>query len=193
MSEFVGAQRAAPNAKPRTWAQHAAPLQFGAVAVFVVLLDQISKIWLRNTLPLGSRIEVLPGWVHLSHSLNNGAAWGMMSGQRWLLILVSVGVSIFIFKMAREYASRGVLPMLALAFILGGAIGNLIDRVLFGVVTDMIDLDTPLEALRAFPVFNVADSALTVGVILLMLHFLLNRETESQPLTTDTRHASDSL
>ena len=117
----------------------------------------------------------------------------MMSGQRWLLILVSIGVSVFIIKMAREMAPRGVLALCALGLIFGGAMGNLIDRILFGVVTDMIDLDTPLELLRNFPVFNLADSALTVGVILLMLDFLLHREADSSQPITDNRHATDSL
>jgi signal peptidase II len=102
----------------------------------------------------------------------------MMSGQRWLLIAVSIGVSIFIVKLAREFESRGVLALSALGLIFGGAIGNLIDRIVFGHVTDMIDLDTPLEYLRTFPVFNIADSALTIGVILLILDFLLRREPE---------------
>jgi signal peptidase II len=158
--------------------QRAGPLQFGLVALVVVVLDQLCKFWIRSTLPAGTTREVLPGWVHLSHSLNDGAAWGMMSGQRWLLILISIGVSIFIIKLAREFTARGVLALSALGLIFGGAIGNLIDRIAFGHVTDMIDLDTPLEILRTFPVFNIADSALTIGVILLILDFLLRREPE---------------
>jgi signal peptidase II len=178
--------------------QHArrALIPFAIVALCVVFLDQLFKLWIRSTLPLGGRIEIWPGWVHLSHSQNSGAAWGMMSGQRWLLILVSVGVSVFIVKMANELAPRGVLSTSALGLIFGGAIGNLIDRICFGAVTDMIDLDTPVEILRTFPVFNIADSALTVGVILLMIDFLLRRETDSTKSriqNPESHNATDSL
>jgi signal peptidase II len=151
-------------------------LPFLVVAVVVVLLDQLCKLWIRSTLAPGDTIDVLPGWVHLSHSHNTGAAWGMFSGQRWFLILVSVAVSVFIVQLARDFATRGVLALSALGLIFGGAIGNLVDRIAFGHVTDMIDVDTSLEFLRTFPVFNIADSALTIGVILLILEFLLHRD-----------------
>jgi signal peptidase II len=172
---------------------------FAVVSFLVVLLDQSFKIWIRRNLPFGETLEILPGWVHLSHTLNTGAAWGMLSGQRWLLIAISLGVSVFIIKLAKELAPRGGLSLAALGLIFGGAIGNLIDRVLFGVVTDMIDLDTPIEYLRTFPVFNIADSALTVGVILLILDFLLKRDSANQSTphsalaTSHSQNASDSL
>ena len=180
MSDNVGARPALLNSAPENRARQALPLQFVGVAILVVIFDQLFKFWIRSTLPFGETRNLIPGWLHLSHSQNTGAAWGIMSGQRWLLILVSIGVSIFIIKTARELAPRGVLALSALGLIFGGAIGNLIDRVFFGVVTDMIDLDTPLELLRTFPVFNFADSALTVGVILLMLDFLLHREMSEE-------------
>lgn len=189
MSENVapaGAQRA----------QQAAPLQFWLTALIVVILDQLSKLWIRSTFPLGATQPLIDGWLRLTHSENTGAAWGMMSGQRWLLIAVSVGVSIFILMMAREFAREktGALPLVALGLIFGGAIGNLIDRGAFGKVTDMIDLDTPVAFLRNFPIFNLADSALTVGVLLLMLHFVLQREPTSNPETSTPKpNASDTL
>jgi signal peptidase II len=177
VSEPVGARYGVPDSgEART--RHSVSLRFVVVASVVVALDQFFKLWIRRTLPPGETIVLLPGWLHLSHSLNSGAAWGMMSGQRWLLVAISLGVSFFIVQLAREYSARGALALSALGLILGGAIGNLIDRVAFGHVTDMIDLDTPFEILRTFPVFNIADSALTIGVILLILDFLLHREPE---------------
>jgi signal peptidase II len=159
-----GATQPAPAAvSPRVSVKSLLP--FLVVAGAVVLLDQLVKLWIRSTLAPGDTIDILPGWVHLSHSHNTGAAWGMLSGQRWLLILVSIGVSVFIIQLARDFAARGVLALSALGLIFGGAIGNLIDRIAFGHVTDMIDVDTSVELLRTFPVFNVADSALTIGVI----------------------------
>lgn len=159
---------------------------FALVAFLVVLLDQLSKLWIRSTLAVGETRPILENWLAFTHSKNAGAAWGMMSGHRWLLILVSVGVGAFILFMAREFnkeAKGRVLALSALGLIFGGAIGNLIDRIFFGVVTDFFDLQTPIQYLRTFPIFNIADSALTVGVILLMLHFLLHREVAA-PVTT---------
>jgi lipoprotein signal peptidase len=95
MSEVVGAPGVRPNAVSSELGARRAPLQFFAAAIFIVALDQLSKFWIRSSLPPGARREVLPGWVHLSHSLNDGAAWNMMSGQRWLLIFVSIVVSVF--------------------------------------------------------------------------------------------------
>ena len=172
-------------------------LPFWLAAFFVVALDQISKVWIRSSFSLGQTQPILENWIRFTHSQNTGAAWGMMSGQRWLLIFVSIGVAGFILYLARDFARESgnrVLPLSALGLIFGGAIGNLIDRILFGVVTDFIDLITPLEFLRTFPIFNIADSALTIGVLLLMLHFLLHRENDSHTVTANPNsNASDSL
>ena len=181
MNEVV-TQSATPAISPKVSAKSLLP--FLAVAGVVVLLDQLVKLWIRSTLAPGDTIDILPDWVHLSHSHNTGAAWGMFSGQRWFLILVSVAVSVFIIQLARDFALRGALALSALGLIFGGAIGNLIDRVAFGYVTDMIDVDTSIELLRTFPVFNIADSALTVGVILLMLEFILHRDNLNPKLET---------
>lgn len=178
MSESAEMRSAAPVvAASEMWVRRAL---FWAVAVFVVALDQLFKIWIRREFLVGESTPLLEGWLRLTYSFNTGAAWSMLAGQRWLLVAISIGVSAFILFMAHEFSNekpRRVLPLVALGFIFGGAIGNLIDRVLFGVVTDMIDLDTPIEFLRTFPIFNLADSALTIGVVLLMLHFVLHRES----------------
>lgn len=156
---------------------------FGGVALVITLLDQVFKTWIRGAIPFGGKLDLVPGWVHLTHTLNHGAAWSMLSGQRWLLILISIGVSIFVVRLTKELAPHGKLPVLSLGLIFGGAIGNLIDRISIGAVTDMIDLDTPISFLRTFPVFNIADSALTVGVILLIIFFLLNQEKPTDKAT----------
>jgi signal peptidase II len=159
--------------------KRALPLQFTLVAFLAVALDQLSKLWVREYFAVGESQAVISGWLDWTHSQNNGAAWSMLAGQRWFLVLVSIGVAIFIAMMARDFARqtpRQVLPLCALGLIFGGAIGNLIDRIFYGVVTDFIDLGTPIKFIKTFPIFNIADSALTIGVILLALHFLLDRE-----------------
>lgn len=148
---------------------------FWLAAILVVPLDQIAKMWIRSTLPLGAELPVWPGWLHFTHALNHGAAWGVLSGRRWLLIIVTIAVIGFIAALAREVWARGRVAAAALGLILGGALGNMIDRIGRGAVTDFIDLDTPLRFLQTFPIFNIADAALTVGVALLIGQWLFEQ------------------
>jgi signal peptidase II len=171
-----------PHAQVR--ARRALPLQFTLVAFLVVALDQLSKLWVREYFAVGESQAVVSGWLDWTHSQNTGAAWSMLAGQRWLLVFVSIGVALLILTMARGFAReapRRVLPQCALGLIFGGAIGNLIDRIFYGVVTDFIDLGSPINFIKTFPIFNVADCALTIGVILLALHFLTVREDKLKP------------
>ncbi len=150
------------------------PLFFLA-AIFSLTADQLSKIGIRAQLPEGARLEIWPGWIHLEHVRNFGAAWGVLSGQKWLLIAFTLVVVGVIAASAREVVARGKLAATGFGLILGGAVGNLIDRIVFGHVTDFFDLDTPWPFLQTFPVFNIADSALTVGVILMLVSMFLTR------------------
>ncbi len=149
---------------------------FAVIAMLTILADQLSKAWIRSTVALnGDSTVVVPGWIDFSHILNHGAAWGMLYGQRWFLIGVTVVVMVIVSQMAREFAPHSVLARYGLGLILGGAVGNLIDRIVAGAVTDFIDLGSPIEFVRTFPIFNLADSALTIGVLLLIFDILLNR------------------
>jgi signal peptidase II len=154
---------------------------FFLIALTMIIADQASKAMIRATLPIGGEAPLVPDWVHLGHVLNRGAAWGILHGQRFFLIAVTLFVLVVVGLLAREFAPRGALAMSGLGLILGGAIGNLIDRLWFGPVTDFIDLDTPVAWLQQFPVFNLADAALTVGVILLISDFLFGSAREAQP------------
>lgn len=157
---------------------------FLCAAFAALLLDQGSKMLVRARLPVGARLEVLPGWMHFEHVQNQGAAWGVLSGQKWLLVVFTLAVIAVIGASAREVAARGKLAAFAFGLILGGALGNLLDRIAFSHVTDFFDLDTPWRALQTFPVFNVADSALTVGVLLMLLSLALARPQTRRALHT---------
>ena len=166
------------NPSPSTDAPATAPNAKQGLAIFAfaaalaLFLDQLSKIWIRARLPEGARLPLLPSWIHLEHVQNHGAAWGVLAGRKWLLIAFTVAVTAMVLGSAREVAARGKAASLGFGLILGGALGNLIDRAAFGYVTDFFDLDTPVRWLQTFPVFNVADSALTCGVILMLLSLL---------------------
>ena len=145
---------------------------FWLCTLLVVALDQAAKAWARAALlPLESR-AVLEGWLSWTHVQNHGAAWGMLSGQRWLLVGVAALVIVAVASAARDLGARSPWANIGLAFVLGGAIGNLIDRLLQGFVTDFVDLGSPWRFVREFPVWNVADAALTLGVVLMAWSFL---------------------
>lgn len=148
---------------------------FYALALLVVLLDQSTKAWLRAALPLGQSVRLWPGVFHLTHTQNRGAAFSLLEGRTSLLALAAlVVVGVIIFAIEKRGARAPRLPLslvLALALPLGGALGNFVDRVRLGYVTDMFD-----AAIINFPVFNVADSAITIGIAVLLWRTLVARD-----------------
>lgn len=145
-----------------------------AWALAALIIDQCSKIMVRRTLESGVPYPVLEGWLYFTHAQNSGAAWSVLSGQRVMLVLITLVVLGVLFRAARELASQGLAARIGLGLVLGGALGNLADRLLVGRVTDFIDLGSPWHWLATFPIFNIADSCLTVGAVLLALSFLFH-------------------
>lgn len=142
-------------------------LMFGAASL-VLILDRITKHIFFTILSQGQSIKILPNIFHITLVLNKGAAFGVFRGQRTIFILLSIlTIALIIFYIGKN-RQKGVLLPLALGLILGGAIGNLIDRIRFGYVIDFLDF-------RIWPVFNIADSALTIGAVILALNILLKR------------------
>ncbi|WP_160720110.1 signal peptidase II [Bacillus sp. USDA818B3_A] len=141
------------------------------IAIFVILLDQFTKWLIVNNMLLGESIPIINNVLYITSHRNRGAAWGILQGQMWLFyvitIVVIVGIIYYLHKAARGKMLLGV----SLALMLGGAIGNFIDRVLRKEVVDFIH--TYIFSYN-FPVFNIADSALVIGVILLMIQMLLD-------------------
>lgn len=143
-----------------------------AVAAAVVAADQLSKLALIARLPYGAELDLVPGFFRLVHTRNRGVAFGMLnSAAAWMdaLRLVVVGVVIaFVIWQILEGA-RGA-TLLGFALVLGGALGNLIDRVLRGEVVDFLDAFAVWGGREHhWPAFNVADSAITIGAILVLL------------------------
>ena len=142
------------------------------VAAIVVLLDQITKTLILRTMAIGDS-HTITSFFNIVHWRNTGAAFSFLhasSGwQRWLFVGLAALAIVFIVWMLRRHGGQRLFAT-ALALILGGAIGNAIDRLLHGSVVDFVQLHW--NGL-AFPAFNVADSAITVGAGLLILHELL--------------------
>lgn len=138
-----------------------------AVAAAVVLADQLSKQWALSQLPFGLVRPFLPGLLALQLVHNSGAAFSLFSGSSRALGLVSLLVSAAVLLWILRSPPRGLWLGLGLGFLLGGAAGNGIDRWRHGVVTDFLAL-VPVS----FPVFNVADVAINLAVLCLLLHQL---------------------
>ena len=143
-----------------------------ALALLVIVLDQLSKLTVVATFAYGEGL-IITSFFNLVHVLNHGAAFSFLAGaggwQRWFFITLAVAISVWLITMIRRHQSERLQP-LAFALILGGAIGNVIDRVRIGAVIDYLDFHA---AGWHFPAFNLADSAITLGVILMLLQALL--------------------
>lgn len=152
-------------------------LRYLFITVVLVALDQFVKYWVRETIPLFQTRPFLPDLVELTYVQNTGAAFSMLSNLTWLLALISVVASVFILIFLLRGILSHVLGQISLALVLGGAIGNLIDRIYFGYVVDMFSLQ-----FTDFAVFNVADIGVTVGGVLLCVYvlFLYNKGKENR-------------
>lgn len=160
-----------------------------AIAATVIVLDVISKVIVVATIQPNQPVRVLGGMVYLSLIRNPGAAFSMATGMTWLLALIAIGVVVVIIRMAPRL--RSTPWAISLGLVLGGAIGNLIDRIfrapgfLQGHVVDFVSVFGPNA--EYFPVFNVADSAITIGGISLVITALLGIDFDG----TRTRSRKD--
>lgn len=181
---------------------------FWGMAVGVLLLDQVSKLWIDSVIPFGtyffgqgpgraSPIVVIPDFFQLVHIGNEGAAWGILSGYRLLLVLIAVGALLAIYFYRGPLELKRVTMQFSFGMIVGGIVGNLLDRMIYGHVVDFLDFHLPgiaflgIEPYR-WPAFNVADMGISCGVILyLILSFWpqRNANADSSP-DQDERSAS---
>ena len=145
----------------------------GLVIALILAVDQVVKLWSEaNLTPLGTSIPVIKGVFHLTSAHNTGAAWGMLPGQKWLFLILTVVVCCFLGYVLIRFRKRlTLLSRITLSLLLAGALGNAIDRATLSYVRDMFDF-----CLINFPIFNVADSALTIGCCLLIVDVLFLKE-----------------
>ncbi len=144
-----------------------------AVALAAVALDQISKLWAVGTLPLGASRPFWPGVLDLQLVYNTGAAFSLFTGAPQLLGLVSFGVSAAVLVWILRQPLQGLWDTLGLGFLLGGALGNGLDRWRLGSVVDFLAL-VPVP----FPVFNLADVAINLAVLFFLLHLSRPRRSD---------------
>ncbi|HEY5544349.1 MAG TPA: signal peptidase II [Candidatus Binatia bacterium] len=146
----------------------------GAWVAAIVVVDQVTKAVVDRTMPLHHSIPIIDGFFNLTYIRNTGAAFGIFSGSHEVFRLpFLIGVSIlaigFILMMLKRLRDGETGLTLALAFILGGAAGNLIDRILYGEVIDFLDV---YWSHYHWPAFNVADSCITIGVGITLFYLI---------------------
>ena len=141
-----------------------------AVAGVVLLADQASKLWVQQRFPscnpYGQSQAIVPGWVAVAYTCNKGAAFGLLANETLLLVLSALVIIGVLVACVRFLPAHRPWLRLSLGLQLGGALGNLLDRLRQGYVVDFI-------AVKAWPVFNIADACVVVGVLILAYHLLL--------------------
>ena len=148
---------------------------FWILALSSILLDRITKIWVLKTFALGDSVPIWPEVFHFTYVLNTGAAFSLFQGEMWLKWL-SLLVSLGLIALASFGPRLSAWEQAGYGFILGGAVGNGIDRFHTGAVIDFLDF-----RLIRFPVFNLADVAINLGVASLLLAALFWRSSTPEP------------
>ncbi len=140
---------------------------FVCLAVFI--LDQLAKLYVSHALHLGQSMPVIKNIFHISLVRNTGVAFGLLKNHNTLLIIFSSVVILYIGRFCLSDRAQGLASApVSLGLILGGAVGNLLDRIRLGYIIDFLDF-------RIWPVFNIADSAITIGIILLGIEIIFKK------------------
>jgi len=150
------------------------------IAILIAVLDQLTKYWVAATRPLHSQHVVIPGLLHLVHLRNTGGAWGLFQGRCGFLSIISIAVAIVLVACFDTLAEGRTERAYAITFILGGILGNLVDRLFRGYVVDFI-----LFFFRTFhwPAFNLADSAISCGVAVFVVSSFLHPCEQTPEIT----------
>jgi signal peptidase II len=175
-------------ASPIKWLKALLPFM---VAAGILALDQGTKRWISENVAYRESLVIVPwldGWLNITHTHNSGAAFGILPQANLLFIIIAVAVVIFIVFYYRYLPADGTLVRISLGLQLGGALGNLVDRLQFGYVIDFIEFGFT-HALR-WTTFNVADASIVSGVCILGYYLLIGRPTHlatqpRQPGLTD--------
>lgn len=145
-----------------------------SITLIIILIDQLSKNFILQNFAIGESITIIKNFFFITHVKNSGAAWGFLSDKAWgisILTLISIVVSAFLIYLI--YINQFRVFRNLIAIILGGSIGNLIDRMRYNYVVDFLSFKF---GEYYFPVFNIADISIVIGGILIVLYFLTHQE-----------------
>ncbi|MDW0109295.1 signal peptidase II [Sporosarcina aquimarina] len=145
------------------------------IAALVIIIDQLTKWLVVTNMEVRERIPLIDPYLSLLSHRNRGAAWGMLEGQMWLFAIVTIVVVGGIVYYFQKEGKNNPLFAWSLMLLLGGAVGNFIDRMVRGEVVDFVSVLVPVINYD-FPIFNVADASLTAGVILVIIYLFLDEK-----------------
>ncbi len=151
------------------------------LAIIVIIFDQISKALIVSRMALGESIEMIENVFYITSHRNTGAAWGIFAGQMTFFYIITVIVVAFIIYYIQKYAKDSKTLGVGLGLVLGGAIGNFIDRLFRKEVVDFFDI---YIGTYDYPIFNIADSALVTGVILIFAATILDESKKKRGITS---------
>ena len=136
------------------------------LSLICLIIDQITKILIIKFLPLSDSVEIIKNFFYIIPTNNTGAAFSILIGQRIFLILITIAILVFLIQYIKKNKIERKIDIVSFSFIIGGSLGNLIDRIIRGSVIDFISLKF---GNYNFPIFNIADTLIVVGVILLLI------------------------
>jgi signal peptidase II len=179
-----GTAAPAPDAPPAVTPAETGARLFWWLGAVVIVADQITKALVRNAIPLYDSRELIPGFLNLVHVRNEGMAFGLLNAAdieyKWLLTSGLAAVALFgILYYARHLRPDERAARAGLSLILGGALGNLLDRLIIGYVVDFVDV---YSGTWHFWAFNVADAAINIGAVLVFFDLLFVRRHASDPV-----------
>ncbi|KHF38098.1 signal peptidase II [Halalkalibacter okhensis] len=152
-------------------------MKYYLIALIVILIDQITKWIVDSQMAIGERITIIEQLLYFTSHRNKGAAFGILQGQMWFFYIITTVVIIGIIYYMQKEAKNSRLFGLSLALVLGGAVGNFIDRLFRGEVVDFVD--TYILGYN-FAIFNVADAALCIGVGLLFIKMIMDERKKKE-------------
>lgn len=144
-------------------------MKYYLIALLVIVLDQGTKWLIISKMNYGESIRIIENFLYITSHRNQGAAFGILQGKMWFFYIITVIVVVFVIVYLQKYGQKERMLGVSLSLVLGGAIGNFIDRVFRGEVVDFIDVKI---FTYDYPIFNIADSALVIGVILMVWYTL---------------------
>ena len=147
------------------------------VALFIILFDQVTKWVIVNYMELGQKITVIENFLYITSHRNRGAAWGILQGQMWFFYVITSIVVVILVVYIQKLRPHQKLFGISLGLMLGGAIGNFIDRIFRKEVVDFVDT---WIFTYDFPIFNIADSALVIGVGLILILTLFEGKLDKE-------------
>ena len=146
-----------------------------AIGILALIIDQVSKWIVASQMQVGESIELIPHFLYITSTRNTGAAWSMLEGQMWFFYLVTFIVLVIVVYYMQKYGRYKPLLGIALGLVIGGTLGNFVDRLFRGSVVDFIHV---FLGNYSYPVFNLADSSLVIGAILIIIFTLFDQKKE---------------